>query len=108
MKQAAECIDYNVIEDYRTNYNPQINKQITVVDCPFFTTGVVDVDGQVVLDYSHLDSFVILIGVSGEGSVCVDDQKESIAVGQTLLLPATVNQVSVNGSLRLLETYIKH
>ena len=79
-----------------------------MVDCPFFTTGVVDVDGQVLLDYSHLDSFVILIGVSGEGAVCVNDQTENIAVGQTLLLPATANQVSVNGSLRLLETYIGH
>lgn len=108
VKQAAECIDYNVLEDYRTNYHPQTNKQVTVVDCPFFTTGVVDVDGQVLLDYSHLDSFVILIGVSGEGAVCVNDQTENIAVGQTLLLPATANQVSVNGSLRLLETYIGH
>lgn len=76
-----------------------------VVDCPFFTTSVIDVDGLVTLDYSHLDSFVILMGVRGKGTVSADGKSEAISVGQTLLLPATAGDVTIKGELRLLEVF---
>ncbi len=105
--QAAECIDYTVSENYRTLYSPQTNEPVTVVDCPFFTTKVVDVCGQALLDYSRLDSFVILIAVKGKGYVSVGDQVMTMADGQALLLPATAKKAVVTGHLRLLETSVQ-
>lgn len=105
VSQAAECIDYTVLDNYQTIYQPRTNRQTTVVDCPFFTTSVIDVDGLVTLDYSHLDSFVILMGVRGKGTVSADRKSEAISVGQTLLLPATVRDVTIKGELRLLEVF---
>ena len=106
VEQAAACIDYHVMTDYRTHYTTQTNKPVPVVRCPHFHTSVLEVNGQAAMDYTNLDSFVILIGVRGQGTVTVDGQTAPIALGQTLLLPAISRQVTVSGHLRLLETYV--
>ena len=59
------------------------------------------------LDYSELDSFVILIGVCGEGTLtCDDGTSATLSAGHTLLLPATTGIVGVSGKVKFLETYI--
>lgn len=59
------------------------------------------------LDYSELDSFVILIAVKGEGSI-TDEQgnKYTFIAGETVLVPANVNTVRVEGTVKFLETYV--
>ena len=60
-----------------------------------------------VLDYSELDSFVILIGVKGEGRVTASDgETTTLRAGETILLPATTDEVKIEGTVRLLETYV--
>ena len=103
--EAAEAIDYAVLPDYRTRYTPEQNVPQQVVSCPFFTTAVYDLTEPMLLDYSDLDSFVILIGVKGEGTVTVDGESTPFRAGETILLPATTHEVSVEGSIRFLETY---
>ena len=66
-KQAAECINYNVESNYRTEYTPEKNQGVSLVQCPYFNTAVYDLDEPMTIDYSELDSFVILIGLKGEG-----------------------------------------
>ena len=58
------------------------------------------------LDYSELDSFVILIGVKGEGTLTVEGQKELLRAGECLLLPATTKEAMVEGTVKFLETYV--
>ncbi|MBQ7423049.1 MAG: class I mannose-6-phosphate isomerase [Prevotella sp.] len=105
-KEAAESIDYTVYDNYRTDYEPAKNRRQQLVQCPYFTTSVYDLDASVRLDYSHLDSFVILICVKGEGTI-TDSEGESMAIraGETLLIPATETRFEVKGSVRFLETY---
>lgn len=59
------------------------------------------------LDYSELDSFVILIGLKGEASL-TDNEGNTLTLrgGETLLVPATTNIINVDGSLKFLETYV--
>lgn len=103
--KAAQSIDYTVLPDYRTHYTPQKDMPEQVVECPFFTTAVYDLTEPMLLDYSELDSFVILICVGGEGTVTVDGETQSIRCGETVLLPATTGEVIVNGIVKFLETY---
>lgn len=103
---AAEAIDYTVLPDYRTRYLLEPNVPQQVVNCPYFTTAVYDLTETMLLDYSELDSFVILIGVKGEGVLTVDGQTTSLRTGETVLLPATVREVTVRGTVRFLETYV--
>ena len=106
-QEAAESINFEVEDDYRTHYTPLKNQGVQVVQCPHFTTAVYDIDEPMTIDYSELDSFVVLIGVRGEGSV-VDDmgQVTSFRAGETLLLPATTREIRVEGDVKFLETYI--
>ena len=66
-EEAAECIDYNVEPNYRTEYTPVKNEGVALVECPYFTTAVYDLNEPMTLDYSELDSFVILFGLKGSG-----------------------------------------
>ena len=105
-REAAESINYTVLPDYRTEYTPEKNVPEQVVQCPYFTTAVYDLDEPMLLDYSDLDSFVILIGVKGEGTLTANGQTTSLRAGETVLLPATIGEVKVEGTVRFLETYV--
>lgn len=106
-KEAAECINYKVEKDYRTEYTPQRNQGVTVVRCPYFVTSVYDLTEPMTIDYADLDSFVILIGMKGEGTLTDDEgNKETFREGETILLPATTKSVKIDGTIKFLETYV--
>ena len=105
-KEAAECINFKVENDYRTHYVERQNQGVTLVQCPYFSTAVYDLDEPMTLDYSELDSFVVLIVVKGEGKITDNEgNKVSVKAGDTLLVPATTETLSVSGTLKFLETY---
>lgn len=105
-KEAAECINFKVENDYRTHYVERQNQGVTLVQCPYFSTAVYDLDEPMTLDYSELDSFVVLIVVKGEGKITDNEgNKVSVKAGDTLLVPATTETLNVSGTLKFLETY---
>lgn len=103
---ASESIDYNVLDNYRTDYTPTENEGIQVASCPYFTTAVYDLTEAMTLDYSELDSFVILIAVKGEGKISCNGEELSFRMGDTVLLPATTTEVKVEGEVKFLETFV--
>ena len=105
-KEAAESINYTVLPNYRTEYDLPENEGVQVVECPYFTTAVYDLTEPMTLDYSELDSFVILIGVKGEGTIAADGEEMEFNMGDTVLIPATATEVKVNGTIKFLETYV--
>lgn len=107
IREASESIDYHVLPDYRTHYTPRKNEGVTLIQCPCFTTSVYDLDEPMTLDYSELDSFVILIAVSGECTLTDEEgQTVSLRAGETVLVPASTRQIDIQGTVKLLETYI--
>ena len=106
-KEAAECINYTVEDDYRTHYEHKKNEGVTLVECPYFTTAVYDLDEPMTLDYSELDSFVILIGLKGEGTITDNEGNTvTISAGASILVPATTDTLRVEGTIKMLETYV--
>lgn len=106
-QQAAEAIDYHVEKDYRTEYRPEKNQGVNLVNCPYFNTAVYDLDEPMTLDYSGLDSFVILIGLKGEGTITDSEgNTTSLKAGETVLVPAEEAEVKVTGTVKFLETYV--
>lgn len=103
---ASESIDYTVQPNYRTEYEPRKNEGVQVITCPYFTTAVYDLTEPMTLDYSELDSFVILIAVKGEGCLICNGEEMSFQMGDTVLFPATTNEVRVEGDVKFLETYV--
>jgi mannose-6-phosphate isomerase len=105
-KEAAMSIDYTVLPNYRAGYEPKENEGVQLVECPHFTTAVYDLTEPMTLDYSDLDSFVILIAVKGQGKLICEDEEITFQMGDTVLLPATTQEVKVEGAVKFLETYV--
>ena len=106
-KEAAECIDYTVYPDYRTQYEARQNEPVELVSCPYFTTSVYDLTEPMTLDYSDLDSFVIFVGLKGEGEITdAEGNTISFRAGESVLLPATATTVKVSRTVKFLESYV--
>ena len=106
---SKDAIDYSVEDDYRTAYTPKQNEPVELVACPYFTTTVYDLTESMSLDYSELDSFVILIGMEGACTV-TDNEGNTVELqaGESILFPATTKGLEVNpkGNVKFLETYV--
>ena len=110
---AKRAIDYNVEDDYRTHYRHALNKDIEVVSCKFFTTSILDLDKPYEKSLARLDSFLVVMCVSGSGKL-VDQEPEgpvevSLRQGETVLIPATSQGVRFepDGKMKVLTSCIK-
>ena len=104
--EALQCIDYQVYKDYQSHYILLPNRRIPLVRCSYFCTSLFHFSVSSVIDYSSLDSFVVWMITDGEGTISFNDGCEQILkMGDTLLLPATIRKVSVNGNVSLLEIF---
>lgn len=105
--QAAECIDYSVKDDYQTHYRLEKNAHVPLVECSYFKTSLYDIDRPVRLDYTSIDSFIILMGVGGIGKL-TDNEGNVVLLHEceSLLIPATTATLHIEGSVKFLETYI--
>ena len=110
---AREAIDYDVLPDYRTTYKHSLNKEIEVVNCEYFTTSVFDLTKPLQKSLSSLDSFLIVMCVSGCGTLVDEEPDGSFEVrlrqGETVLIPATSRSVKFEpqGEMKLLTSCIK-
>lgn len=107
---AKDAISYDVEADYRTHYKAVDNQEVRLVSCPYFTTSLYNLSAETAIDFSTLDSFVVVIVMEGS-AVIVDDSGNKVSVhqGETILLPATTQSVRVSPerNCRLLTSYIK-
>ncbi len=107
-REAAEAIDFTVSEGgYRTYYEPMQDEGVQLVSCPYFTTAVYDLNDPMTIDYSDLDSFVIFVALQGSCDI-TDNEGHTVRLreGESLLIPATVRTVRIEGTIKFLETYV--
>jgi len=106
---AQDAIDYAYSPDYRTVYHAAENEATKLVQCQYFTTNLMELTQPKLRDYSLLDSFVIYICTQGK-AIVKDNKGNSLTVhqGQTILIPADTQNVTINPSqpTGILETYI--
>ena len=106
-KEAAESINYTVESNYRTEYTAAKNQGVALVQCPYFNTAVYDLDEPMTIDYSELDSFVILIGLNGNASITDNEGNTfTLQAGESVLIPASTKELKVDGAIKFLETYV--
>jgi mannose-6-phosphate isomerase len=105
---AMDAIDFKPVGSYRTNYQRAANKSVTLADCPFFITNLLELNLETRKDYEAFDSFVIYICVDGRAEIRADDVTVSLTTGEVLLLPATITEVflSPDPNIKILEVYI--
>lgn len=111
IEEALDAIDFNVYDDYKSQYQPKQNGTATLVNSPFFTTSLIQLDQALAKDYSELDSFVIYVCVGGSVTIVHDGETEpqvTISQGEAILLPASIDRVDIipSSDSKLLEVYI--
>ncbi|GHT75160.1 mannose-6-phosphate isomerase [Bacteroidia bacterium] len=107
---AKEAIDYKVYPDYKLNYQPGKEEVQQLIDCPYFTTRLIEEKKGKTLQQTHKDTFAIYIVL--EGKLTLTDAKGNfieIRQGESVLVPAE-NSMSIllafSDDSKLLETYI--
>lgn len=108
-EQAVDAIDYTFHDSYKTQYEKSLNQSVNAVACPYFTTNVLHFDQEVMHDYAHLDSFVILVCVDGGVTIQAEGSPQvTLKMGECALIPARVKQVTLipDGEMTLLESYV--
>ncbi|SHM96730.1 type I phosphomannose isomerase catalytic subunit [Flavobacterium xinjiangense] len=101
---ALEAINYNKIET-KKEYSQNANQSNTVVDCPYFTTNFIPLDGVISASKSG-ETFTVYMCVEGAFEIMYDNSKLQYAKGDTVLLPATMNSFVLSGKASILEIYI--
>lgn len=89
---AAEALDFNVEDTYRTNYNYLPEKANLVVDTPFFSVRIIDVNAPFHRDLIKYDSFIISMCLQGDCRIRLRDNNEEIFLkeGYSTLIPAVM------------------
>ena len=106
---AKDAIDYTVYPDYRTHYSPEKDEEQEVVSCPYFTTSILDLTLPYAKDLSGIDSFMVVMCLSGSGSLEVDGEEVPVHQGETVLIPASADDVCFvpEDGMKVLTSYIR-
>lgn len=105
---AVDAIDFEADADVlHKQYNLAKGGESKVIECPYFTMAIHDVDKVKYLDRSMLDSFIVYICLSGSATIAIDGGKEELASGELVLVPAEACEVALEGDAQLMEVYIK-
>jgi mannose-6-phosphate isomerase len=106
---AKDAIDYTVYSDYKLDY-PKKDGVQELVECPYFTTNLIETKQDETITLSNTDTFVIVIALAGKFQL-IDNQQNMIEIqqGESVLIPAAnSSQISLiaQENSRLLETHI--
>ncbi len=101
---ALDAINYDKVDTYK-NYSKEPNTSNTVVDCPYFTTNLIPLDGEVKVNKNG-ETFTVYMCVEGSFELDYNGMKYSYKKGDTVLIPAEIKAFVLSGKASVLEIYI--
>lgn len=101
---ALEAINYKPLETKR-EYDHYINKINIAVDSPYFVTSVILLSGRMKMIQNH-ERFSVLMCVDDGFSIHFKDQEYKYKKGQTVYIPAMMDNYEIEGDGKVLEIHI--
>ncbi|WNM20289.1 type I phosphomannose isomerase catalytic subunit [Flavobacterium capsici] len=101
---ALDAINYDVVASEK-EYSKEVNVSNEIVNCDYFTTHFVPLNGNYSVK-KNKDSFYVYMCVEGEFELEFENQKDYYKKGDSILIPASINDYSFSGKASLLEIYI--
>lgn len=102
-QEAKEAIDYKVYDNYVLNSascKSGINK---LIDCNYFNINRINVETDIDIDLQNLDSFLILINISGKLTIKDNnDNNVELNQGETVLIPAITSSIVLKGNAKVI------
>lgn len=92
---ALDVIDFEVHDNYKTDYLKEFNTSNKLVHSPYFKTNYLKVRGSLQKDYAAIDSFVIYICVNGTLQIVENEVSYTLKKGETLLIPASIQNLEL-------------
>ncbi len=102
---ALDAINYNKV-DTNKKYSTVENKSNEVVDCPYFTTNFIPLNGRFSIQKAGR-SFTVFMCTEGTFEIKYSDSTYSYKKGDTVLVPAAITKFDLLGNASVLEIYIK-
>lgn len=108
-EQALDVISFEASKDPKTKYETKNNEATNLVNCDYFTTNILIFDQPLTLNYIGLDSFIVYMCLEGSFSIVTENNKVEMSKGETVLIPASINDVSIlpSNKVVMLEVYVK-
>lgn len=101
---ALEAINYNKVNTFK-EYDKEVNQSNTVVDCPYFTTNFLPLDGEKAMLKTG-ETFTVYMCVEGSFEMEYNKVKYNYKKGDTVLILAAMNEFILSGKASILEIYI--
>lgn len=101
---ALDAINYEKTET-QMDYSRHKNESNGVVDCPYFTTNFIPLEGQTVVSKDG-GSFTVYMCVEGSFEMEIAGSVYEYQTGDTILVPAAIKSLKLTGKGALLEIYI--
>ena len=101
---ALDTINYNKVET-KKEYAKNRNDSNEIVDCPYFTTNFIPLDGEILVSKSG-KTFTVYMCTEGTFELEYNNSKSQYKKGDTVLIPAAMNAFTLNGKASILEIYI--
>lgn len=102
---ALEAINYDVVEA-KKEYTSFENVSNESVNCPYFTTNVIPLNGKLDKEKNE-DCFVVYMCTEGEFAIHYNNQIFDFKKGDTILLPSILTEFQLIGEANLLEITIE-
>lgn len=93
---AADAIDYNVLDDYRTRYDLAPDSPATIADCGHFKVKLLDLTRRYAADVSDRDDFMVIMVLDGEITVRADEDSRRCRRGETILVAAATSTLDID------------
>ena len=101
---ALEALNYEKIQAQRF-YSKTENIANEIVNCNYFTTNFIPLDGNIEL-HKNQTSFTVYMCVEGDFKLTFDNESFSYKKGDTVLIPAAITDFQLSGKASILEIYI--
>ena len=101
---ALEALNYEKIEAQRF-YSKTENTSNEIVDCQYFTTNIIPLDGNIKVAKNQT-SFTVYMCVDGDFQLTIGDENFDYQKGDTVLIPAALTDFQLAGKASILEIYI--
>ena len=105
---ALDVIDFTASINPKTEYQITANAIVPLVSCDYFTTNLIQFDRPLTRNYGDLDTFVVYMCLSGSFVIETKGEKTVVNQGETVLIPACINEVGLitDKTTRLLEVHV--
>ena len=101
---ALDAINYNAT-DSKITYKEEANQSTLVVDCPYFITNIIALQDRFIWKRTK-QAFTVFMCTNGQFEMVMNGEILRYRMGDTILIPACIENLTVKGKATLLEISI--